>query len=73
MLVQRDRWQGPHAAGGEFAKPTPPLKGTAEEIAAGLRGYADVGISHVQLVLDPITTRVDRGDRAAAFSSRSTR
>ena len=33
----------------------PPLQGTSEEIATGLRGYAAEGIAHVQLVLDPIT------------------
>jgi len=31
-----------------------PLEGSAETIAAGLRAYADVGISEVQVVLDPI-------------------
>ncbi len=33
----------------------PPLTGTSEQIAAGLRAFAREGISHVQLVLDPIT------------------
>jgi alkanesulfonate monooxygenase SsuD/methylene tetrahydromethanopterin reductase-like flavin-dependent oxidoreductase (luciferase family) len=32
-----------------------PLAGSAEGIAAGLRGYAEAGITEVQLVLDPIT------------------
>ncbi|MGH2615259.1 MAG: LLM class flavin-dependent oxidoreductase [Thermomicrobiales bacterium] len=32
-----------------------PLTGTPEALASALRHYADVGISHVQLVLDPIT------------------
>jgi probable F420-dependent oxidoreductase len=32
-----------------------PLRGTADEIAAGLRAYVPEGISHLQLVLDPIT------------------
>ena len=32
-----------------------PLAGAASEIAAGLRGYADAGITEVQLVLDPVT------------------
>ncbi len=44
------------AAGGEFAKPTPPIMGSSEEIARAIAAYADVGISHVQIVLDPITT-----------------
>ena len=32
-----------------------PLRGTPEEVAEGLRGYAREGIGHVQLVVDPIT------------------
>ncbi|CAL8974012.1 F420-dependent glucose-6-phosphate dehydrogenase [Cellulomonas sp. T2.31MG-18] len=32
-----------------------PLAGPPEELAAGLRAYADAGITEVQLVLDPIT------------------
>ena len=32
-----------------------PLRGTPDELAEALRGYADEGIGHVQLVLDPIT------------------
>lgn len=35
--------------------PAPPVTGTAEEIAAGLAAFAGAGISHLQLVLDPIT------------------
>jgi len=33
----------------------PPLEGSASEIAAGLRAYADLGLAEVQLVVDPIT------------------
>ncbi len=33
----------------------PPLRGSTEELAAAMRQYAAAGISHVQLVLDPIT------------------
>jgi alkanesulfonate monooxygenase SsuD/methylene tetrahydromethanopterin reductase-like flavin-dependent oxidoreductase (luciferase family) len=33
----------------------PPLRGSAAELAAAMRQYAAAGISHVQLVLDPIT------------------
>ena len=32
-----------------------PLTGTPEQLAAGLRAYAELGIGHLQLVLDPIT------------------
>jgi alkanesulfonate monooxygenase SsuD/methylene tetrahydromethanopterin reductase-like flavin-dependent oxidoreductase (luciferase family) len=33
----------------------PPLRGSTAELAAEMRKYAAAGISHVQLVLDPIT------------------
>jgi alkanesulfonate monooxygenase SsuD/methylene tetrahydromethanopterin reductase-like flavin-dependent oxidoreductase (luciferase family) len=33
-----------------------PIKGSPEAMATTLRQYADAGIGHVQLVLDPITT-----------------
>jgi alkanesulfonate monooxygenase SsuD/methylene tetrahydromethanopterin reductase-like flavin-dependent oxidoreductase (luciferase family) len=33
----------------------PAIQGSSEEIARSLAAFADVGISHVQLVLDPIT------------------
>lgn len=33
----------------------PPLRGSPEELADALRAFASEGISHVQLVLDPIT------------------
>ena len=32
-----------------------PLAGSSEELAGALRAFAAEGISHVQLVLDPIT------------------
>ena len=54
ILVQLPGGTG-RAAGGEIAKPTPPLRGTAEELARAIGAYADVGIAHVQLVVDPIT------------------
>ena len=38
-------------------EPIAPLEGMADVIAEGLRGYAREGIGHVQLVLDPITTK----------------
>jgi alkanesulfonate monooxygenase SsuD/methylene tetrahydromethanopterin reductase-like flavin-dependent oxidoreductase (luciferase family) len=50
-----------HMTGGQgrrssYAQPTPPHDGTKPaEMAAILRRYASAGISHVQLVLDPIT------------------
>jgi probable F420-dependent oxidoreductase len=41
---------------GSYAEaPPPPIEGSAEVLADALRGYADAGIGHVQLVLDPIT------------------
>ena len=35
----------------------PAIAGSPEQIAAGLAAFAGVGISHLQLVLDPITAR----------------
>jgi len=32
-----------------------PLAGDATEVAAGLRRYADIGVGHIQLVVEPIT------------------
>ncbi len=39
---------------GRYETP-PPLRGSAEEMAAEFRRFASEGISHVQLVVDPIT------------------
>jgi probable F420-dependent oxidoreductase len=54
VLVQLTGGTG-RASGGEIAKPTPALKGSPDELANAIARYADFGISHVQLVLDPIT------------------
>jgi alkanesulfonate monooxygenase SsuD/methylene tetrahydromethanopterin reductase-like flavin-dependent oxidoreductase (luciferase family) len=54
ILVQLTGGTG-RASGGEIAKPTAPFKGSAEEIGHAIDSYADAGVSHVQLVLDPIT------------------
>ena len=51
---------GPHAPSTMSAVP---LSGSSEELAAGLRAYADAGISHVQLWLEPNTL-----DGLAAFA-----
>jgi alkanesulfonate monooxygenase SsuD/methylene tetrahydromethanopterin reductase-like flavin-dependent oxidoreductase (luciferase family) len=41
---------------GDGGRPAnPPVSGSPEEIAGILRAFADEGISHVQLVVDPIT------------------
>jgi alkanesulfonate monooxygenase SsuD/methylene tetrahydromethanopterin reductase-like flavin-dependent oxidoreductase (luciferase family) len=41
---------------GSYAEaPPPPLTGPSEIMAARLRAFADAGIGHVQLVIDPIT------------------
>jgi alkanesulfonate monooxygenase SsuD/methylene tetrahydromethanopterin reductase-like flavin-dependent oxidoreductase (luciferase family) len=42
--------------GGYVTNPPPPLEGSPEAMAEALRAFAAEGISHVQLVLDPITT-----------------
>jgi alkanesulfonate monooxygenase SsuD/methylene tetrahydromethanopterin reductase-like flavin-dependent oxidoreductase (luciferase family) len=41
--------------GNDAEDPAPPLEGSPVEIAEILRGFATEGISHVQLVVDPIT------------------
>ncbi|MEA2530002.1 MAG: hypothetical protein QOG89_1646, partial [Thermomicrobiales bacterium] len=33
----------------------PPLKGSIEEIAEGLRAYTHQGVTHLQLLIDPPT------------------
>ena len=48
------RRQGRHVGAAGEAQ-IQPLTGTTEALASTLRRYADAGISHVQLVLDPIT------------------
>jgi alkanesulfonate monooxygenase SsuD/methylene tetrahydromethanopterin reductase-like flavin-dependent oxidoreductase (luciferase family) len=54
ILVQLTGGTG-RASGGEIAKPTAPVKGTPDEMARFIASFADAGVSHVQLVLDPIT------------------
>jgi probable F420-dependent oxidoreductase len=56
--------------GGASVK-APPIRGSDEEIAAVLRGIAAEGISHVQLVVDPITVgSIERlGSVLAALSA----
>ncbi len=41
--------------GGTSPMQAPPITGSPEEIAAALLRFADLGISHIQVVLDPIT------------------
>jgi len=43
---------GPHAPSAMIQAP---LTGSVDEIAAGLRAYADAGISHLQVFLEPMT------------------
>lgn len=53
VLVQVE--DGEVARRGGPQKSAPPLVGSSYEIAAGLRAFAREGISHLQLVVDPIT------------------
>jgi probable F420-dependent oxidoreductase len=46
---------GEVARRGGPSEKAPPIRGSDEEIAGALRAYAAEGISHVQLVVDPIT------------------
>jgi probable F420-dependent oxidoreductase len=52
-LIQVDEGEVPRRGGPPGT--APPLRGTAEELADRLRAFAAEGISHVQLVVDPIT------------------
>ncbi len=54
VLVQLAGGAG-RASGDTGKRDSVPLRGSSEEIAAGLRAYAALGIRHLQLVLDPIT------------------
>ena len=54
VLVQLPGGVG-RASGGAPEQAVAPLGGSTEAIAAGLAAYAAEGISHVQVVLDPIT------------------
>jgi alkanesulfonate monooxygenase SsuD/methylene tetrahydromethanopterin reductase-like flavin-dependent oxidoreductase (luciferase family) len=54
LLVQMTGGKG-RPSGDVSVRAIPPLKGSVEELAEALRSFAAVGISHVQLVLDPIT------------------
>ena len=40
----------------EPSEKAPPLTGTPEEIAAGLRAFAELGVSHLQVIIGPATT-----------------
>jgi probable F420-dependent oxidoreductase len=46
---------GSGRAMGDPDKSAPPVRGTAADIAASLREFADAGAGHLQLVVDPIT------------------
>jgi alkanesulfonate monooxygenase SsuD/methylene tetrahydromethanopterin reductase-like flavin-dependent oxidoreductase (luciferase family) len=54
VLVRLPRGTGRFMGDTSPSMAVPPLQGPPDVIADGLRGYADEGISEVQLVLDPI-------------------
>ena len=54
VLIQFPGGSG-RASGDSGKRGVEPLQGSPEEIASALRAYAALGISHVQMVLDPIT------------------
>jgi len=54
VLVQLPGGKG-RVQGERPRNPAPPIAGPPDAIAAGLLAFANAGISHVQLVLDPIT------------------
>lgn len=53
VYVQLGRGSG-RMAGSSEKQDSPPITGSHEEIAAELSAFADVGLGHVQVVLDPI-------------------
>jgi probable F420-dependent oxidoreductase len=56
VYVQLDRGSG-RMAGSSEKQDSPPIVGSHEEIAAELSAFAEVGLGHVQVVLDPIDAR----------------
>jgi probable F420-dependent oxidoreductase len=56
VLVQLPGGTG-RAQGDPAGQKTPPLTGSPEVMAQRLRDYAPLGVSHLQLVLDPIDAR----------------
>jgi len=53
VYVQLSRGEG-RVAGSEDRPKAPPISGSHEDIARGLDGFADAGLHHIQVVLDPI-------------------
>jgi alkanesulfonate monooxygenase SsuD/methylene tetrahydromethanopterin reductase-like flavin-dependent oxidoreductase (luciferase family) len=62
IYVQLPGGKGRSSGDAQMA-PSIPITGTPEEIATGLRAYDGLGLSHIQIVLDPIT--VDAIERLA--------
>jgi alkanesulfonate monooxygenase SsuD/methylene tetrahydromethanopterin reductase-like flavin-dependent oxidoreductase (luciferase family) len=56
VLVQLDRGAG-RIAGSSERPDVEPIKGSSQEIAEALARFGDAGISHLQIVLDPIDAR----------------
>jgi probable F420-dependent oxidoreductase len=54
MLVQLPGGSG-RAQGGDWGERTPALRAAPEELGRAIEAYRALGISHIQLVLDPIT------------------
>lgn len=53
IYVQLSRGEG-RVAGSEDRPKAPPITGSHEEIARALGGFAETGLHHIQVVLDPI-------------------
>ncbi len=70
VLVQAPGGQG-RLRGDEERSGAPPITGAPAQIADTLRRFADTGVDHVQLVLDPITCESIRwcGDIVTALDS----
>lgn len=53
VYVQLSRGEG-RRAGSHEKQDSPPIRGSHEEIAAELKTFDDLGLDHIQVVLDPI-------------------
>lgn len=56
VYVQLSRGEG-RRAGSSEKQDSPPIRGSHDEIAAELKAFDDLGLAHIQVVLDPIDAR----------------
>ena len=70
-ILVRAPFGGGRTQGDDGLGPAPPIMGTPAQVAETLHAFADVGASHLQIVLDPITLEgVDwLGEVVAAYDA----